>query len=102
MAYTVSYSHVTTASIPKESWDEAWFAIMSWKGYLQAFPGLLTFRLSGYALPNGDVRFHVATIWEYIEQLEAWRESQWSANSLLTKIRNPAYDLVEETYEDLS
>ena len=102
MAHIVSYSHVTSASIPRDAWDEAWYSILSWKGYLQSFPGLLTFRLAARALDNGDVRFHSATVWEYPEQLETWRESQWSAESLLTKLSHTAYDIDEETFEDFA
>lgn len=102
MAHIVSYSHVTTGSIPADAWDEAWFSLSSWKGYLQSFPGLLKVHMAARALDNGDVRFHIATSWEYPEQLESWRESQWSAESLLTSISKPAYDVDEETFEDFS
>ena len=100
MAHVISYSHLTMASIPENAWDEAWFSIQSWKGYLQSFPGLLSIRMSARALDNGDVRFHVSTAWEYPEQLETWRESKWSAESLLTSISQPAYDVDQETLED--
>ncbi len=100
MAYASSYSHYTEASIPAESWDEAWFSIMSWKGYLQSFPGLLSFTLSARPLDNGDVRFLGGTHWEYPEQLDEWRQSHWSMKNLLTSIKNPAYDVVEATWED--
>lgn len=102
MAYIVSYSHITTANIPKESWDEAWLSLMSWKGYLQSFPGLLSMRMAARALENGDIRFHSATIWEYPEQLEEWRESSLSAEALLSSFRHPAYDIEEETFEDFA
>ncbi len=102
MAHIVSYSHVTTATIPSQVWDEAWFAMQSWKGYLQSFPGLLTTRFAARPLENGDVRFHSSTVWEYPEQLEEWRKSHWSMKSLLENISHPAYDVTEETFEDFS
>lgn len=102
MAHIDSYSHVTTATIPRDVWDECWFALQSWKGYLQSFPGFLSMRLAARPLENGDVRVHSATVWEYPEQLEAWRDSDWSAESILTTLSQPAYDVVEETYEDFS
>ena len=101
MAYIPSYSHYTMASIPAEVWDEAWFSIQSWKGYLQSFPGLGHFSFAARPLDNGDVRFISATHWEYPEQLEEWRNSQWSMDNLLKSIRKPAYDITEETFEDL-
>ncbi len=102
MAYIFSYSHITTATIPAESWDEAWFAMQSWKGYLQAFPGLLAVRLSARAMENGDVRFHSQTSWEYPEQLAEWRDGHWSMRNLLSSISKPAFDIAEETMEDFS
>jgi len=101
MAHVASYSHITIATIPRESWDDAWFAIESWKGYLQSFPGLLGIRLSARPLHNGDVRFHVSTVWEYPEQLDVWRRSQWSADSLLGALEQPAYDIEAAAYEDI-
>ncbi len=102
MAYIFSYSVVTNATIPAEVWDEAWFALQSWKGYLQSFPGLLSISLAGRALDIGDVRFYSATHWQYPEQLEEWRTSHWSMKNLLASISRPAYDVTEDTYEDFS
>ncbi len=101
MAYIASYSHVTTGVVPRDSWDEIWFAFQSWKGYLQSFVGLQSVRISARALDNGDIRVHTATIWDEPEHLESWRESQWSFKNLLVNVRHPAYDIDEETYEDM-
>jgi hypothetical protein len=102
MAHVVSYSHWTIASVPAESWDAAWFALLTWKGYLQSFPGNLATRISARALANGDVYLYTMLVWEYPEQLEEWRESEWSAANLLRKVNPPAYDIHEETFEDFS
>lgn len=102
MAHVPTYSHLTTAAVPEPSWDEAWFGLLSWKGYLQAFPGFMAMRVSARALDNGDVRVHVATVWEHPEFLEEWRNSDWSARYLLEAIHPPAYDIAEETLEDFA
>ena len=102
MGHIISYSHVTTATIPAETWDEAWFTLSSWKGYLQSFPGYKGVHLAARHLENGDVRVHCATRWEYPEQLEEWRKSKWSVEALLTNLRHAAYDVDEQTYEDFS
>ncbi len=101
MASVSSYSHITVSTIHKETWDEAWFSIMSWKGYLQSFPGFLQVRLAAREMENQDIRFHVVTVWEYVEQLEEWVKSKWSAESLLKSLPQSAYDIVTEAYEDL-
>ena len=102
MGHVVAYSHLTTATIAADVWDEAWFSLSSWKGYLQSFPGLHHTRMSARALDNGDVRVHIATVWEYPEQLEEWRESDWSAENLLRNLSRPATDIREETLEDFA
>ena len=101
MAQVDSYAHITIASLPKETWDEAWFTLQSWKGYLQSFPGFLAVRFAARLLDNGDIRFHVSTIWEYPEQLEEWLGSEWGAEHILQALEQPAYDIDSATYEVL-
>lgn len=102
MSHIISYSHVTLATIPAAAWDEAWLSFVSWKGYLQSFPGFMGMNVSARALENGDVRLHAMTTWEYPEQLEEWRDSKWSAEALIRDLRQPGYDIEEDTYEDFS
>lgn len=99
MAHIISYSHFTSATLSRHSFDEAWFAIQSWKGYLQSFPGYLGMRLAARPLEDNNIHFHVATDWEEPEQLEEWLHSEWSAASLLKSLRDPATEIVEESYE---
>ncbi|MDQ6766021.1 MAG: hypothetical protein M3Z22_07980 [Verrucomicrobiota bacterium] len=101
MAHVISYSHITTASIPNEVWDEAWFTIQSWKGFLQSFPGILAIRPAARALDDGDIRFQIHLVWEHPEQMEVWLKSQWASDVLLTSLNPPAYDVVGIAYEDL-
>lgn len=102
MPYPVSFSHLTSASVPGAAWDEAWMALESWKGYLQAFPGFLRLRMSARALDGGDVRLHVAISWEHTEQLEEWLGSRWTASGLLRSLSRPAFDITEESCVDVS
>lgn len=100
MAHLTSYSHVLTCNIPRSVWDEAWFTLQSWKGYLQSFPGFIALRMAARELDNGDIRFHTMTVWEYPEQLQEWRASQWSADALLHSISDHVYDMDDEIFED--
>jgi hypothetical protein len=102
MAYVGSYSHMTSGTIPAQSWGTAWFTISSWKGFIQSFPGFLAHRVSVRAAANGDVRFHTIVVWAEHEQLEEWVASDWSAEHLLGALDPPAYDLVSESFSDLS
>jgi heme-degrading monooxygenase HmoA len=102
MAYVSSYSHYTAGSVPVGSWEQAYHTAASWKSYLQSFPGMLNVRISARPLDNGDVRLHLVTIWEHLEQLTAWAESPYSGEKLLLGLDVPAYEVVAEVYEDLS
>jgi len=102
MAHVSSYSHLTAGSVPIGAWQEAWDSAASWKGYLQAFPGLLAVRISARPLDNGDVRLQMITVWEYREQLEEWVACPYTGTSLLAGLDRPAYDIAEEIFEDLS
>ncbi len=102
MAHIDSYSILTTANIPGDAWDEAWFVLTTWKGLLQSFPGSRTIRISARPLDNGDVRVLVFSVWANPEELEEWRASQYSAHKILKQLSQPAYDITEETLEDFS
>lgn len=102
MAHIDGYSHLVRANIPAQSWDEAWFSLTSWKGYLQSFPGFQHIRIAARKLDNDDVRLHINTTWEYAEQLEEWLTSHWSVERLLTSLSAPAYEIEQETTEVLA
>ena len=102
MAYVSSYSLITGGSVPRASWEEAWDTAESWKAYLQAFPGLLTVRISGRPLSNGDVRVRLETVWEHREQLEEWAACPYTGKSLLAGLDGPAYDVTDEVFENFS
>jgi hypothetical protein len=102
MAYVVSYSHVTAGSVPAASWEQAWHSAATWKSYVQAFPGLLSVRISARPLDNGDVRMLMATIWEYREQLDEWVACPYNGRKLLAGLDSPAYEVTDEVYEDFS
>ncbi len=101
MAYVEAYSHITIASIPADIKDQVWLSLESWKGYLQSFPGLMAIHVAARELPNGDIRFHVETRWQYPEQLEEWNASPWAAEKLFMAFPKPAYDVVSDVYSDI-
>ncbi|HZD78864.1 MAG TPA: hypothetical protein VE646_02330 [Actinomycetota bacterium] len=100
--YPESYTHLIAGSIPRDTWQEAWYSISTWKGYLQSFPGFLRLRVSIRELEGGDIRVAIATIWEHEEQLDAWLGGQWRADRILQQLSTPAYDVTDEILADLS
>ncbi|MDQ6737674.1 MAG: hypothetical protein M3Z30_08240 [Gemmatimonadota bacterium] len=99
MAHVSAYSQVTTGTVPRAVWDESWFSIASWKGYLQSIPGCLGIHLAARRLESGDARIHVTTLWQHDEQRQAWVESDWAAERLLRSLDRPAYDIITEAYD---
>ena len=102
MAFITSYSHVTAGSVAAAGWEEAWDTAASWKGYLQAFPGLLTVHISARPLDDGDVRLRLEAVWEHREQLEEWAACPYAGTALLAGLDKPAYDVTDEVFENLS
>jgi len=102
VAYVDSYSRITSGTIPAEVWDEVWFSLASWKGYLQSVPGFRGLRFAARALNDGNVSFYLTTSWSYPEQLEEWHGSPAAGDKLLTKFGVEIKDLQSDTYEDLS
>lgn len=102
MAEVASYSHFTALSVSNDAWDEAWLGLISWKGYLQSFPGHISTWIAARAFENGDVRVYTKVTWELIEQLEEWIKTDFTVGKLLLDLDPPAFDIVEDTLEDFS
>lgn len=68
------YAQLTRARIAEEIWDEAYFALVSLKGYLQSMPGFTAMEILGRADDDG---VSVLTIVRFAleDQLEQWLET---------------------------
>lgn len=101
MATANSYSHFVAATVPRDSWDQAWFSYCNWKGLLQSFSGFLWSKMAARQMENGDVRVHIVTSWEYPEQLDEMMRSDLRADILLAQLDTPAYDVSHELMQEV-
>lgn len=102
MPFVSSYAHLTSATVPNDSWEEAWFAIEGWKGYLQSFPGMQKVRIAARKHGENAVRLHVSVSFEYAEQLDEWVQGPWTAGKILASLEPPATEISDELLEELS
>jgi len=96
------YSYVTTGTVPRESWDVAWDTLLSWKGLMQALPGIQAVRIEARRLDDGGVRLATSAIFETVEQLEEWAASPYTAATALTGLPVEVPDLRVEAFEVLT
>lgn len=101
MAHVSSYAHDTTFTVPAASANRVWSGLVSWKGFMASFTGLLTLRTSGRILESGDVRLRVSTIWEHEAQLDEWIASEMTPLKLFGEVDPAIYDVSDEIYENL-
>lgn len=81
-----AWEHRTVARVPADGWQEAWYSLVSWRGYLQSLPGSLAVRLAARRLPSGDVEVHVATLWEHRAQLARWLEGPFLPRRIFAEL----------------
>lgn len=101
MTYVQSYAQMTTTVVPAAIWDEAWFALQSWKGHLQNHPGFQAVHIGARRLENDDVWLVTTVTWEYIEQLEEWASNRWASPWLLASLDDPPETIESVVYETL-
>ncbi len=101
MAHVSSYAHDMTFTVPAASANRVWSGLMSWKGFMASFSGLLTVRTAGRILENGDLRLRVSTVWEHEAQLDEWIGSELTPKGLFGDIEPAVYDVIDEIYENI-
>ena len=79
----VSWSSVTFAEIPAESWEAVYGSMQALKAHVQEYPGCQKFEAFVEAAPRGSVRVHCYTTWDTPEQLEAYLDRGYTFERLL-------------------
>lgn len=102
MPFVSAYHHVTVVEVPRGSWEELMYSLSAWKGFLQPFPGFFAVRLAARALPEGTVRVHVTTIWEFEEQLRSWLRGDSTPRTIVEGLSQPGTVVDEQVLEELS
>ncbi|MFN2193215.1 MAG: hypothetical protein ACK2UG_12800 [Candidatus Promineifilaceae bacterium] len=102
MSSIIAYSQVVTAEVPRESWDEAYFSLLSLKAHLQSLPGWQRFDYWARDLDDDNVKLMVVTNWEFPEQLALWLEKGVTTDSVLRSIDPPPISLTVDLYEEIA
>lgn len=102
MANYLQYSQEVRAIIPPESWDEAYFSLLSLKHALAGVPGWK--RMDFLANNEDDNQIHVRVItnWGTVEELETWLDSTLTVEGVLKGLTPPPTDLQISFYEKIS
>lgn len=102
MSSVTAYSQVVTAEIPRESWDETYFSLLSLKAHLQSLPGWQRLDFWARDLDDGSVKLIVVTNWDYPEQLALWLEQGVTTDAILRSMEPPPTSLMVDLYEEIA
>lgn len=102
MSSVIAYSQVVTAEVPRESWDETYFSLLSLKAHLQALPGWQRFDFWARDVEDGHLKLIVVTNWEHPEQMAKWLVQGVTADAVLRSIEPPPRSLMVDLYEEIA
>lgn len=102
MADYFLYTQEVRAVIPPESWDEAYFSLLSLKHALAGVPGWKRMDLLANNEPDNTVHIRVITNWGTIEEMETWLRSSITVEGVLKGLTPPPPDLQISFYEKIS
>jgi heme-degrading monooxygenase HmoA len=89
MAAHYLYSQVVHATLPPESWDEAYFSLLSLKHALAGVPGWKRMDVMANNQDDGTIHLRVITHWATTVQLEAWLRSDLTVEGVLKGVTPP-------------
>ena len=82
----VSWSSVTFAEIPAESWELIYGSMQALKAHVQEYPGCQKLEAFVHAEAEGAVRIHCYTTWDTPDQLEAFLERGYTFERMLVDV----------------
>ena len=82
----VSWSSVTFAEIPAESWEAVYGSMQALKAHVQEYPGCQKLEAFVHAEAEGAVRIHCYTTWDTSDQLEAFLERGYTFERMLVDV----------------
>jgi hypothetical protein len=86
----VSYSTLTEAVVPAESWPHLYASLQAQKAHVHEYPGCQRFELFAMADDDGEMRLHCYTTWDTLEQLEVYVDQGYTLERLLADVGLPA------------
>ncbi len=82
----VSWASGTFARIPAEKWEEIYGSLQSLKAHVQEYPGCQKIEAFIALESNGDILLHCYSVWDTLEQLEAFLERGYTAERMLSDV----------------
>jgi heme-degrading monooxygenase HmoA len=95
-------SQEVRANIPEESWDEAYFSLLSLKHALAGVPGWKRLDLLANNREDNSIHVRVITNWANVPQMEAWLDSDLTVEGILKGLTPPATELEVFFFEKIS
>ena len=82
----VSWSSVTFAEIPAESWEAVYGSMQALKAHVQEYPGCQ--KLEAFIEPgaDGSVHVHCYTVWDTPDHLDAFLERGYTFARMLADV----------------
>jgi heme-degrading monooxygenase HmoA len=85
----MTYSHTVQAAIPLESWDEAYFSMLSLKAHLQSLPGWLGMSFVAREQKDDRVEATIVTEWDTLGAVTVWAASHSTPDAVLRALEAP-------------
>lgn len=96
------YSQQVHAVVLPDSWDEAYFSLLSLKHALAGVPGWKRMDILADNEPDDMIHLRVITHWATAEQMEAWLASDLSVEGVLKGLTPPPVSIRVSFYEKIS
>ena len=82
----VSWSSLTVAVVPSDTWPQVFASMQALKGHVQEYPGCQKLEAFVHAEAEGAVRIHCLTTWDTPDQLEAFLERGYTFERMLIDV----------------
>ena len=82
----VSWSSLTVAVVPADTWPQVFASMQALKGHVQEYPGCQKLEAFVQVDDGGDVRVHCYTTWDTPEQLDAFLERGYTFERMLRDV----------------
>jgi hypothetical protein len=82
----VSWSSVTVAVVPADTWPLVFASMQALKGHVQEYPGCQKLDAFVHAEAEDAVRVYCVTTWDTSEQLEAYLERGYTFDRMLIDV----------------
>lgn len=98
----VQFTQQVSALLAPESWDEAYFSLLSLKHSLGGVPGWKRLDIMANNQPDDTIQLRVVTNWGTLDQMEAWLASDLTVEGVLKALTPPPLELKVSFYEKIS